>query len=727
MKPTCHECIEVKEIVKKKCMVQAALALLLVLCFSCAAAQEAKDLTNACIISSPDKTTDKVHDGAYTSFWQSRTSEKPHLEFQTPEGESAQYLYICFAEMPEAWSIEEEINGEWQTSIEGTTDYYHVLVALNGKKHFRLVGISEKKSYLKLNEVFVFSDGELPDWVQQWEPTPKKADLLLLVAHPDDELIFFGGTIPTYAVEKNMNVVVAYMSYSNTTRRSELLNGLWHMGLRQYPVIGDFGDVYMRSLDDAYAHWTKRKSRAYITELIRQYKPDVMITHDINGEYGHGAHKLCANVTQYCVEHSGDETFMQESAEKWGTWTVKKLYLHMGRENTIFMDWHVPLESMGGKTGLELAQEAYAYHVTQQSTSFTVTDEGRTGNAKFSLVYSQVGEDQVGGDFFENLGSSNESTPSEALEPEPTSTPTPDYDKVTADVEWPVEKPKVDAYGYPLSGEYVHSDDENGLWFYASPTLVIRIDRFFDAEQVLTWYEAQVFCDLNAERVGSILYNPSKPQQKHVQASLIAKQNQVVWGMNTDYYTYRVGRKTITGMVIRDKQVFYDRVPAANRRQFPNLDTLAMLEDGSWRVFHSDEHSAQEYLDMGAVDVFSFGPYLIRDGEINPFIAEMTNGKTPQPRCAIGMVEPGHYYAVLAEGRIRNISIGVSIAQMAELMQKGGCKEALNLDGGQTAVMLFMGEQISRIGKYDGGKTNARATTEIIGVGHSDLIDPDTK
>ena len=28
MKPTCHECTEVKEIVKKKCMVQAALVLL---------------------------------------------------------------------------------------------------------------------------------------------------------------------------------------------------------------------------------------------------------------------------------------------------------------------------------------------------------------------------------------------------------------------------------------------------------------------------------------------------------------------------------------------------------------------------------------------------------------------------------------------------------------------------------------------------------------------------
>ena len=158
--------------------------------------------------------------------------------------------------------------------------------------------------------------------MQRWEPTPEKADLLLLVAHPDDELIFFGGTIPTYAVERGMNVVVAYMSYSNTTRRSELLNGLWHLGVRQYPVIGSFADVYMKTLDEAYSRWRKKDSRAYVAELIRQYKPDVMLTHDINGEYGHGAHKLCASVAQYCVERTGDEAFMPESAEKWGTWCV---------------------------------------------------------------------------------------------------------------------------------------------------------------------------------------------------------------------------------------------------------------------------------------------------------------------------------------------------------------------------------------------------------------------
>ena len=294
-------------------------------------------------------------------------------------------------------------------------------------------------------------------------------------------------------------------------------------------------------------------------------------------------------------------------------------------------------------------------------------------------------------------------------------------------VEWPGEQQEKDVKGYLLSGEYVYDQAEEGIWFYASPTLVVRADRKFDSEKVLTWYEAHVFCDPQKDPVGAVLYDPAKPQSKHVQAAQIARENQVVWGMNTDYYTYRIGRKTITGMVIRDKQVFFKRVPKANRSQFPNLDTLAMFEDGSWGVYQSDELTAEEYLQRGAVDVFSFGPYLVRNGEINAFVDQMVNGKTDQPRCAIGVIEPGHYYAVLAEGRIRNVSTGVTVGFLAEHMLAAGCKEALNLDGGQTAVMTFMGNQISRIGKYDGGKTSARSTTEIIGVGRSNLIDPAQK
>ena len=304
------------------------------------------------------------------------------------------------------------------------------------------------------------------------------------------------------------------------------------------------------------------------------------------------------------------------------------------------------------------------------------------------------------------------------------------YGKTPARVDWPVDKPELDAFGYPLSGEIVFEDDEQGLWFYASPTLVVRIDRIFNSEEVRTWYEAHVFCDLDAEHFGSTLFNPEKPQKKHVQGELIARQNQVVFAMNTDYYTYRMGMKTKIGMIIRNRQLFFDRVPEANRGQFPNLDTLAMYEDGHWAVYHSDELTADQYLADGAVDVFAFGPYLVRDFEPNPFIEKMRNGKTDQPRCALGMIEPGHYYAVLAEGRMKKISIGVSVAWLQQKMLEAGCECALNFDGGQTALMTFMGRRITRIGSYSGGRTSPRETTEIMGIGHSAQIDvnmPKTK
>ena len=253
------------------------------------------------------------------------------------------------------------------------------------------------------------------------------------------------------------------------------------------------------------------------------------------------------------------------------------------------------------------------------------------------------------------------------------------------------------------------------------------MERIFDPEAVLTTYEADIYCAPDAERFGITLYNEEKPQKKSLQTAQIAREKQVVFAMNTDYYTYRLGSKTKTGMVIRGGKTFFDRVPEANRRQFPNLDTLALYENGDWGVYHSDELTAAEYLAKGAIDVLSFGPYLIRDGEINPFIEKMTNGKTDQPRCAVGMIEPGRYHAVLAEGRIKNKSVGVSVEYLANHMLAKGCKVAFNLDGGQTAVMAFMGNQISRIGKYSGGRTSARATTEILGVGHSDLINPEEK
>ncbi|MFQ9447012.1 MAG: hypothetical protein ACLR4A_06360 [Christensenellales bacterium] len=83
-----------------------------------------------------------------------------------------------------------KIDGKWQVVADGSKDYIHALVELNGQNRFRIVENSGITTRLKLNEVFVFGAGDLPDWVQRWEPTVEKADLLVLATHPDDELIF---------------------------------------------------------------------------------------------------------------------------------------------------------------------------------------------------------------------------------------------------------------------------------------------------------------------------------------------------------------------------------------------------------------------------------------------------------------------------------------------------------------------------------------------------------
>ena len=95
------------------------------------------------------------------------------------------------------------------------------------------------------------------------------------------------------------------------------------------------------------------------------------MTQDIQqGEYGHRAAQDGGGRRQACYDLAADPQAYPESAETWGTWQVKKLYLHLWGEEAdqIRMDWERPLAAaFGGKTGLDVAEEAYAMHVTHGS------------------------------------------------------------------------------------------------------------------------------------------------------------------------------------------------------------------------------------------------------------------------------------------------------------------------------------------------------------------------
>jgi exopolysaccharide biosynthesis protein len=199
----------------------------------------------------------------------------------------------------------------------------------------------------------------------------------------------------------------------------------------------------------------------------------------------------------------------------------------------------------------------------------------------------------------------------------------------------------------------------------------------------------------------------------------IANQHHLVYALNGDYYIYRVnmnrdGKKFVIGKVARDFKILYDQPINPNRRTHPNLDVMALYPDGSMSVHSANEMTAEQLIKAGARDVLSFGPWLVRDGEIN--VQGVANfGITQQPRAGLGMISKGHFLHIVVESRTSK-SKGVNTTWLAERFHALGCGTAFNLDGGQTAVLIFMGEQLNEIGKYD-GKTNSREQNEVMGIG----------
>ena len=701
-----------------------ALLTLLALSLSVAFAAEANDITEDCkfkVCSSGRKYT-LMTDKKYTSYWESNKIKTPWIAITAPEGKPIAGLYVCFGNMPESWEIQTSDDGkDWFTAVPGDTRFLHAYVALpQPAQHVRLAVTSEKKTALRINDLFVLSEGDLPDWVQVWQPTEEKADILFLSTHPDDELIFFGGAIPTYAVEQQRKVVVAYFSRSNTTRSSELLNGLWHMGVRTYPVIGNFKDSYAKNLKAAYkSAGGKGKVNEWIVGLYRQYKPEVVVTQDTNGEYGHKQHMMIADAAQNCIALAANEDEFTASTIAYGTWQVKKLYLHLYPENQITFDWTVPLKSMNGATGIELAEEAYTLHKTQASSGMSVTETGtKNDNRVFGLAFTTVGEDVRKDDFLENIYDAPGSYDAAANNVEATPAPT----EVPA---YMAHMPALNAKGFLDEGEYIYSSEDEGLWIYVSQTSKVIIQRKYDATHPLTWFEADLYGDLDAgEMLRTVQNDPEKMGKVRVDATETAKKHNVVFAMNTDYYTYRVAvnNNRHTGIVIRDGRILYDdpyTEKQVTNSMFPNLDMLAFMPDGSLKVYHSWEKTAQEFIDEGVQTVYSFGPYLLLDGKVSE--RAYANNENKNPRCAIGMVEPGHYVAIMCEGRLKR-SAGVTISYLAKMMRAKGCQVAFNMDGGQTAVMVFMGKQLNQIGAYDGGKTNSRPTSEVLGFGTSEQV-----
>ena len=394
-------------------------ALVLALC-GAAHADEAENITGSCTVKLCSKNfkAAKITDGLYTSYWESDKTTHPWI---TVSSRNPIYgLYLCFQKMPEHYLVQrEKSGGEWETLYEGDTRFHHMYYPIDGYKHLRVYVPDKGKTTMGFNEIFAFGEGDIPDWVQRWEPVPEKTEMLFLATHPDDEILFLGSAIAWYGIEKRRNITVAYLTKSNTTRRSEALNGLWELGIRTYPVFGEFRDVYANPnrVSQSYKETGgKDKVQGWVTELYRRLKPEVVVTQDLEGEYGHPQHKMVADAACAAFDLAADAGQYPDSLDQYGTWEVKKLYVHLyGKPGEqVEFDWTVPLESLGGQTPNERSADAYAMHKTQAGQGrkysgvfipFSVEEFGvkRYPNNIFGLYATRVGPDTGHDDMLENI------------------------------------------------------------------------------------------------------------------------------------------------------------------------------------------------------------------------------------------------------------------------------------------------------------------------------------
>ena len=183
----------------------------------------------------------------------------------------------------------------------------------------------------------------------------------------------------------------------------------------------------------------------------------------------------------------------------------------------------------------------------------------------------------------------------------------------------------------------------------------------------------------------------------------MAANNNAVLAINGDYYGARQ-----SGYVIRNGKLYRDT--SGNR------DALVIQKNGEFKFVSESETSASDLLQDGALQVFSFGPVLLSNGEISVGENdEVGMAMASNPRTAIGYLGNNHYVFVVSDGRTSE-SAGLSLYELASFMKELGVKDAYNLDGGGSSTMVFKGEIINNP-TTSGRSGEERAVSDIVYIG----------
>jgi N-acetyl-1-D-myo-inositol-2-amino-2-deoxy-alpha-D-glucopyranoside deacetylase len=234
--------------------------------------------------------------------------------------------------------------------------------------------------------------------------------LLLVHAHPDDEAIATGATMAKYAAdgahvtlvtctlgEEGEIVVpdlehlgVGHQDELGKHREEELAAAMKSLGVTDHRILGgpgryrDSGMMGEPSNDRPDSFWQADMDEAIgeLVAIVREVRPQVIVTYDENGAYGHPDHIRAHDVAMGAFRKSADPSFAPGTGEPW---QPSKLYYTVVPKSVI----QAAMDYLGDRSG-----ELFEGATSADDIPFAMPDEQVTtqvdGSAYAAAKYDSL-------------------------------------------------------------------------------------------------------------------------------------------------------------------------------------------------------------------------------------------------------------------------------------------------------------------------------------------------
>lgn len=658
------------------------------------------------------------------------------LSLTVPENGGATGLFLNFYGLPTGYELRflgTEGNTLKRIVEENAQDIQKLIPLEPGTE--RIVLRSEDRSLI-LSECLLCTDAFVPPFPE----TAAHADILVVLNAPGDELRLLGGLLAQLAGEHGLDVQVVYLTKADGFYSQQCLDVLRSMGVARLPLLGKGRENIYRSDTAVYeAIGSRAELLRRFTTHIRMLQPQIIITLDPDPAQERFADSVISDVVCTAASMAGDASCYPETEP----FSPSKVYTLSQNGDTV-ISMQEPLYAFDGVTADALADTLYFAYTEERVYRRDMPD-----TVRFRLAESSVGADSAHDSLLEHLpverfahyreptppptetptaaptatpvetpapqqtqrpiASPTEAlrvtpaprkglfscggvaetpvpteTPSAAPTPKPTEIPTPEPTEAPTPepTEIPTSEPTPDSdaqYFLSEDGEQYELDFENGHWWYKNRVLsidIVRVSTQYQENAPLVYYAADIRMREYSSYRSGVHSDSSQPWR-------FVRIDHAVFGITGDNLDRSdTGWK---GIIIRNG------VPYATHG---TQDSLAVCDDMTLRIIHGAETPLRALLDSGIRDVYSFGPTLIENGAVRENLQHHVS--YPNPRCGIGMVEPGHWVAIITDGRQIGYSHSISLEFFAQLFLDRGCVMAYNLDGGASTGMCIMGEAINQ-------------------------------